>query len=116
MTRRFGSGKLKNSSVTQEDVNPMDGLGNLADVMLVFACGLMLALIINWNLDVSGLEDKSVSVQMGDEITDVQEITELEGLAQGEDPELEDGSNYQEKGTVYEDPVTGKLYMVVGDE
>ena len=36
-----------------EDFNPMEGMANLADVMLVFACGLILALIINWNVDMT---------------------------------------------------------------
>ena len=34
-------------------VNPMDSIGNLADAMLVLAVGIMLALIINWNVDIS---------------------------------------------------------------
>ena len=48
MIRRSGSGRLgKSESFESESINPMDGVANLADVMLVFACGLMLALIIN---------------------------------------------------------------------
>ena len=34
-------------------VNPMDSISNLADAMLVLAVGIMLALIINWNVDIS---------------------------------------------------------------
>jgi len=37
----------------QEDFSPMEGVGNMADAMLVFACGLLLALIMSWNVDVS---------------------------------------------------------------
>ena len=33
--------------------NPMDSISNLADAMLVLAVGIMLALIINWNVDIS---------------------------------------------------------------
>ena len=36
-------------------VNPMDGLGNLADAMLVLAVGIMLALIINWKVDITAV-------------------------------------------------------------
>ncbi|MGL4483643.1 MAG: DUF2149 domain-containing protein, partial [Anaerovoracaceae bacterium] len=36
-----------------EEVNPMDGMASLADVMLVFACGLIVALIAAWNVDVA---------------------------------------------------------------
>ena len=50
MKRRNGSGRLSSRIGTCEEINPLDGLANLADVMLVFACGLMLALITYWNL------------------------------------------------------------------
>ena len=34
-------------------VDPMSSIGNLADAMLVLAVGIMLALILNWNVDIS---------------------------------------------------------------
>ena len=39
--------RLRERRIREEDpgVNPMDGLGNLADAMLVLAVGIMLALI-----------------------------------------------------------------------
>ena len=37
----------------QEDFSPMEGVGNMADAMLVFACGLIVALILSWNVDVT---------------------------------------------------------------
>ena len=37
----------------EDDSNPLDSLTNLFDVMLVFACGLMVALVISLNVDVS---------------------------------------------------------------
>ena len=37
----------------KESFNPMDGMANLADVMLVFACGLLIALIASWNVDIN---------------------------------------------------------------
>ena len=37
----------------EAEANPMDGLANLADAMLVLAVGIMLALILNWQLDIS---------------------------------------------------------------
>ena len=36
-----------------DNENPMDSLTNLFDVMLVFACGLMVALVMSLNVDVS---------------------------------------------------------------
>ena len=45
-------GRLRRSR-SSENFSPMDGLGNMADAMLVFACGLILALIMSWNVDVT---------------------------------------------------------------
>ncbi len=54
--RRRRTGRFENNAMFDgEDINPMDGMANLADMMLVFACGLMLALITYWNVDVSGV-------------------------------------------------------------
>ncbi len=52
--KRLSDRKL--SSQGEEDsVNPMDGLANLADVMLILAVGIMLALVINWNVDIGAM-------------------------------------------------------------
>ena len=67
----------------RDDFSPMEGVGNMADAMLVFACGILLALIMSWNIDVS----------------DRGEITKS--------PE-----NLEEMGKVYKDPETGKYYVV----
>ncbi len=83
----------------------MDGLANLADVMLVFACGLMLSLITYWNVDVGGMVD----VQQGQELTDVSGFDENSG-------EPLENADLQQYGTVYMDPDSGKLYMVTEEE
>ena len=108
MRRRYGSGRLTAGAGEREDLNPMEGVANLADVMLVLACGLMLALIINWNVDVAGA-GAPVEVDQG------QEITELEGLQISGETSLDEDAQYEEMGTVYRDPATGKMYMVVED-
>ena len=38
---------------SEESINPMENLANLADVMLVFACALMIAIITHWNVDIT---------------------------------------------------------------
>ena len=79
----------------------MSSLGNIGDIMLVFACGLMVALVVAWNVDLG----KFTEVQMDQEIQqdDIEQITEqLYG----------EGNAFVEKGTVYQDPVTGKYYLV----
>lgn len=102
MRRRYGKSGLSVRYESTEDVNPMESVANLVDAMLVLACGLMLALIINWNVDVGS--GGTVAVDQG------KEVSELGGSSSGEVSELE--GNYEELGMVYRDPATGKLYMV----
>lgn len=88
----------------EEDFDPMSSMGNLADVMLVFACGLLCALIINWNVDVE---------QAAQQMPDTK--YEVEGVESGESKTIEGESELQEMGTVYMDPETGKYYVVEGE-
>lgn len=102
--RRRRTGRFEqNAAFDGEDINPMDGVANLADVMLVFACGLMLALITYWNVDVSGVTG-GVNADVGQEIVQQQTGSESDNT--------EDSGEYEKYGTVYRDPQTGKLYMV----
>jgi len=108
MRRRFGSGKLSSAAQGEEDINPMDGLANLADVMLVLACGLMLALIINWNVDI-GNATQDIS----------QPLTEVPGTQESAEDIMSDESEFERvgEGILYRDPVSGKLYIAaVGEE
>ncbi|MCL1835431.1 MAG: DUF2149 domain-containing protein [Oscillospiraceae bacterium] len=106
MKRRHGSGSLSLAGAAEEDINPMDGVANLADVMLVFACGLILALITFWNVDVAGIA-RPVDIDRGPEITDMQ------GLDDEGNP-LDDNDLLEEYGTVYRD-AEGNYYMVTKD-
>ena len=104
MRRRYSHTKLDFRSEETEDINPMEGVANLVDAMLVLACGLMLALIINWNVDVG---NAGTTVEVDQE----QEVSEIDGVsANGES--VSSSAGYQELGMVYKDPKTGKLYMV----
>ena len=87
------------------DQNPMDGLANLADLMLVLACGLMLSLVMHWNVDLAG-SGELVGMEQG------AEMQELDGMTEDATGDLKDQTGYEEMGTVYKDPQTGKLYMV----
>jgi hypothetical protein len=89
----------------KKDINPMDGVANLADLMLVLACGLMLALIMNWNVDLDRGSETLVGLDQG------AEMQELKGLADSSGS-MSDSAGYEEMGKVYKDPNTGKLYMV----
>ena len=106
MKRHSGSGRLgKRGTTRTEDINPMESVANLADVMLVFACGLMLALITYWNVDVGGIAGSAVEIQQGMEITD------FEGLDEDTGQPLDQDSQLEEYGKVYRD-ANGNFYMV----
>ncbi|HWQ42095.1 MAG TPA: DUF2149 domain-containing protein [Desulfosporosinus sp.] len=86
-----------------EEINPLDGAINIVDAMLVFACGMMLSLIIHWNVDL-GQAGTHVEVNRDQEVTQTPEIQK--DLIQGQ------GQLYEEMGKVYKDPTTGKLFML----
>ena len=88
--------------------NPMDGLANLADLMLVLACGLMLSIVVHWNVDLGG-NGELVGLDQG------AEIQELNGMNEDANGELDNSEGYEEMGVVYKDPQTGKLYMVTNN-
>ncbi len=84
-----------------ERTNPLHGLANLVDVMLVFACGLMISIILLWDLDLLKITD----VVSKDELVEVEDLKEAE-----EQAELKE--NLDSKGIVYEDEKTGKMYII----
>lgn len=102
---RNGGGLRGGHLRSKDDADPMASVANIADIMLVFACGLMMALVTVWNIDftpLSELEDK-----------------QLEAIDTPEDmPEdmADAGNAYVEKGMVYQDPKTGKYYMITEDK
>ncbi len=87
-----------------QDENPLEMMVNLMDVMLVFACGLMLALIVNWNVDIGGQE-----------VVSGQEVTDTELSSSQSESQIDENQDYKRMGTVYQDPETGKLYMVTDE-
>ena len=91
-----------------ESSDPMSGLSNLADCMLVLACGLMVALVVHWNLDVT---PRYEVVEETGNLTTVEDSPELAVRgSQDEDPEADDV--YENLGTLYRDPSTGKMYYL----
>ena len=89
----------------------MEGVVNIVDAMLVFACGLMLALAVYWNIDLGPVGER-INVSRGREVTEAPKIRE--DLIETRDR----GKLYQKIGTVYKDPETGQLFMLTetGDE
>ncbi len=92
-----------------EDNNPLEGAINIVDAMLVFACGLLLALVINWNVDLT-MQGERINLERGQELSEETDIrTDLIESEQGQ------GDLYQKMGTVYKDPATGKLFMLTNE-
>ena len=86
-----------------DDFSPMEGVGNMADAMLVFACGILLALIISWNVEISERGEINRDAGLKYEVDNIgQEATETIDPAEG----------LEEMGTVYRDPETGKYDVI----
>ncbi len=101
--RDFSTGAFSRNPYTEpEEADPRVGLVNLADVMLVFAAGLMCALVMNWGVSLSGMT----------EVSEMTELSEDEVAQMNEQMESVSVANYQERGMVYEDPTTGQLYLL----
>ena len=92
----------RRSYISNEDVNPMNYLANLSDVMLILAVGIMLALILHWNVEI--------------ETTDVE--NEAEDAVTFSDDDLKSKEDMpqdmEKKGEVYYDADTGTYYIVEG--
>ena len=111
MARRRGKGRFDS-----EEEDPMAGTANLVDAMLVIAVGLLVFLVLAWNMqsvlfnnDLTQEQKEKVMEAMNQEVTEVQE-----GQILNETPDTSNqtGQGYTEMGKVYKDPSTGKLIMV----
>lgn len=88
----------------EEEVDPMSSVANIADAMLVFACGLMVALVVAWEVDLSNVKEV--------ELENSQQVQDMESL---QDILSAEGSSYIQRGTVYQDPKTGTMYLLEED-
>ncbi len=68
----------------RETINPMESVVNLIDIMLIFACGLMVSIVSLWN----------INLQAADQMNKTK------------------SNSYQYIGRVYEDPETHKMYII----
>lgn len=100
--------KWRSSSFDAQDDEPLGPLANLVDIMLVFACGLIAALVAqsadlkqHFNVELQQSQPKIIS--QGKELTDVPES--LKDSMKGTE-------GYQSMGQVYKDPKTGKLILI----
>ncbi len=91
--------------MTTEEANPLEGAINIVDAMLVFACGLMLALAIYWKVPLASLGETI-------ELRQTREVSQLPEVRRDLVERQEGGKAYEKVGTVFKDPETGKLFMV----
>lgn len=83
----------------EEDINPNAYITNLVDCMLVLAVALMVALVVSNNVKLDTTE-----IVQGEKV----EVENLEDLAN----QSAEGLGYTALGTTYQDPQTGKLYLI----
>lgn len=84
------------SPFLESEGSPMESIANIVDVMLVFACGLLLALVTVWNVDI-GLDRPDNMYEVSDVVEESQSVSK---------------DDLQEAGKVYRDPATGNLYFI----
>lgn len=94
------------SGLQRSSADPMSSVANVVDCMLVFALGLMLALVAYWNMVLP--DEELVQLERKD-LTQVEDVMKVQGQLTAS------GSSYRELGLVYQDPITGKLYMLAED-
>ena len=102
----------KRFSEAEED--PMAGTSNLVDAMLVIAVGLLIFVVISWNMQSVVFQDNQHQQAIEKNSPDVTEVSEGQVLNETPDTSNSSGSGYMEMGKVYKDPATGKLIMVEG--
>ncbi len=101
MLRNSGRLSKNNRFRNSSSVDPMESLANLVDIMLVFACGLMIALITLWDLDLSQVMD----------VIEEESLVEVDQLEEA----IQDGTiseDLSSQGFVYQDEETGKMYII----
>lgn len=116
--------RVRRGRFQADNESPMNYLSNLADAMLVLAVGMMLALIVHWNVDIStsggSMSDSGVSYaaegEGGNAAINRDEALpftpdQLEPINEQDAPE--NGEEGMKKmGEVYYDEATGQYYII----
>lgn len=98
-SKRLVSASSDAGMLGEDSSSPTDALSNLTDVMLVFACGLIVALVAHYGVELGQTEDD-----------DMQEMNMQ--VEQAQDSVAQSSTEYDEVGTVYRNAEDGKLYVV----
>lgn len=100
MRSKYRSSRFRHGAEEMgEDVNPSAYIVNLADCMLVLACGFMVAMVAHYQVDITAKPIDQETMEEVDPSEMPEDITS-------------EGSSYIEAGKVYMDPLTGDLYMI----
>ncbi|PIP72456.1 MAG: hypothetical protein COW89_06280 [Nitrospinae bacterium CG22_combo_CG10-13_8_21_14_all_47_10] len=92
----------RNSRFDHQDEDPLGPLANFIDIMLVFACGLIAALVA-LSPDLINQLTTAKKIEKGQELSDMPAgLKNLQGKGEG----------YESLGNVFRDPETGKLYLI----
>lgn len=119
-SRRIDTGRSSGWLDDNEDVNPMNYISNLSDAMLVLAVGMMLALVVAWNVDISstapGASDYGTYVEGATMTDEVLVLEEDETVTSDDTTSDSDVGEFglSEYGTVYVDK-DGNFYVVEGE-
>ena len=97
--------KKRRISESIDDDDPMSGLNNLSDAMLVLALGFLIFAIMALSVNPDMISESSSTQDVSTADTFSQNYTDAGGM---------EDSGYNEVGKVYEDPTTGELVMVSG--
>ncbi|PLY09039.1 MAG: hypothetical protein C0626_08465 [Arcobacter sp.] len=100
MKNRFSS-----EHFAKEEDEPLGPLANLVDIILVFACGLIAALVaLSPNLQEHfSVEKQTKVITQGKELVDVPKNIK---------DSMSGTKGYESLGQVYKDPKTGKLILI----
>ena len=105
----------KTSFDESDEEDPMSGVANLVDAMLVIAVGLLVFLVLSWNMQSIVFNDSMSQDEKQQIIDNISQISEVnQGKQLDETPEISNssGEGYTEMGKVYQDSKTGKLIMI----
>lgn len=109
--------RKKGKFLSQGEEDPMAGTSNLVDAMLVIAVGLLVFLVISWNMQNIVFNENMDEQQRQRVKNAIQEVSQLDqGQQLNETPDISksSGEGFTEMGKVYRDSQSGKLIMVEG--
>ena len=107
------SSRRRKFNDSEED--PMAGVGNLVDAMLVIAVGLLVFIVLSWNMQDVVFNDDLTQEEKSEAMSAMQNVVQIDqGQQLNDTPDMSNasGQGYTEMGKVYRDPSSGRLIMV----